>query len=100
MKNDCKHYDKELDCCKWLSDWGQAMPVLQPCVESPCGHYKSRTGECPFCGGNVEIEANYLGQIYARCRRCGAKVFFMQGDYAVGDVDEFTKLWNERVTDE
>lgn len=41
MKNDCKHYDKELDCCKWLSDWGQAMPVLQPCVESPCRHYQS-----------------------------------------------------------
>ena len=41
MKNDCKHYDKELDCCKWLSDWGQAMPVLHPCVESPCSHYQS-----------------------------------------------------------
>lgn len=36
---DCKHYDKELDCCKLFSDWKQPMPVLQPCVEGPCEHY-------------------------------------------------------------
>lgn len=39
-EHDCKYYDKELDCCKRFSDWTQHMPVLQPCVESPCGHYK------------------------------------------------------------
>ena len=35
---DCKHYDAELDCCKYLSDWTQPMPVLQPCIEGPCEH--------------------------------------------------------------
>lgn len=35
----CKHYDKELDCCKLLSDWGNPMPVLQPCVKGPCEHF-------------------------------------------------------------
>lgn len=36
---DCKHYDAELDCCKCFSDWTQPMPVLQPCICSPCEHY-------------------------------------------------------------
>lgn len=38
-ENECKYYDKELYCCKLFSDWTQPMPVLQPCIESPCGHY-------------------------------------------------------------
>lgn len=39
---DCKYYDAELDCCKYLSDWSDAMPVLQSCVESPCEKYRPR----------------------------------------------------------
>lgn len=40
-KIDCKHYDEELECCRKLSDWSQPMPVLQPCVESPCEYFES-----------------------------------------------------------
>ena len=36
MNTNCKHYDAELDCCKLHSDWSEAMPVLQPCVDGPC----------------------------------------------------------------
>ena len=39
MNNNCKHYDAELDCCKYFSDWTEAMPVLQPCTESHCDKY-------------------------------------------------------------
>lgn len=39
-KIDCKHYDDEFGCCKILSDWSDPMPVLQPCVESPCKYYE------------------------------------------------------------
>ena len=40
MSKDCKHYDEELDCCKLLSDWSDAMPVLQPCIDGPCTEYE------------------------------------------------------------
>ena len=40
----CAHYDKELNCCKLLSDWTSAMPVLQPCIEGPCEHFKPQGG--------------------------------------------------------
>ncbi len=36
---DCNYYDAELDCCKRFSDWSSPMPILQPCIESPCEHY-------------------------------------------------------------
>lgn len=39
FRESCKHYDKELDCCKWLSDWSEPMPIIQPCLDSPCIHY-------------------------------------------------------------
>ena len=39
MHRDCKYYDPEIDCCKKLSDWTDAMPVLEYCVDSPCEHY-------------------------------------------------------------
>ena len=42
---DCKHYDAELDCCKYFSDWTQPMPVLQPCIYSLCEHYTSTPKE-------------------------------------------------------
>lgn len=37
--NDCKHYEGELGCCKLLSDLTEAMPILMPCVDTPCEHY-------------------------------------------------------------
>lgn len=40
MSKDCKYYDSELDCCKLLSDWSEAMPVLQPCVDGPCDKHQ------------------------------------------------------------
>lgn len=43
---DCRHYDDELGCCRKLSDWCEPMPVLQPCVKSPCEHYEKK---CEFC---------------------------------------------------
>ena len=43
-KIDCCHYDAEFDCCKWFSDWSDPMPVLQPCIESPCKYYERRGG--------------------------------------------------------
>lgn len=36
----CRHYDKEFNCCKILSDWSDPMPVLQPCIKGPCKHYE------------------------------------------------------------
>ena len=42
---DCIHYDAELDCCKVLSDWIDPMPVLVPCVESPCKFYEFGNSE-------------------------------------------------------
>lgn len=43
MKAKCMRYNKDLDCCRVLSDFSQPMPVLQPCIESPCKHYKPQT---------------------------------------------------------
>ena len=37
--HDCKHYDRELGCCKLLSNWTEAMPILMPCVDIHCEHY-------------------------------------------------------------
>lgn len=37
---ECKFYDTEFNCCKLFSDWSQAMPILQPCVEGACSEYK------------------------------------------------------------
>ena len=53
----CKYYDEELDCCKYFSDWSDAMPVLQPCVESPCEKYRPReVGEkCPICKYDISM---------------------------------------------
>ena len=62
---DCLHYDEELDCCMVLSDWSQPMPVLQPCIESPCEHYIKG---CYFCKAGDE-----------KCGTC-AKFFDYYGD--------------------
>ena len=42
MKPDCIYYDRVLECCRVFSDWSQHMPVLQPCIESPCMYYKTK----------------------------------------------------------
>ena len=36
--HDCERYNGELGCYKLLSDWIEAMPILIPCVDTPCGH--------------------------------------------------------------
>lgn len=38
--NDCIFLDKETGWCKKHSDWSDAMPILEYCVESPCGDYR------------------------------------------------------------
>ena len=52
--NDCIYYDEEFDCCKWYSIWGQDMPILQPCLESPCSHYIKKKKACEFCKDGEE----------------------------------------------
>lgn len=48
--SDCRHYDKEFDCCKILSDWSDPMPVLQPCVKGACDKYSPQRSEsCQNC---------------------------------------------------
>jgi len=32
---ECEYYDKDHDCCKYYSDYGDE-PVYQPCLEGPC----------------------------------------------------------------
>ena len=53
----CEYYDAELDCCKYFSDWSYAMPVLQPCVESPCEKYRPREvrEKCPVCKYDISM---------------------------------------------
>ena len=51
---DCIHYDEEFDCCTWFSSWGQDMPILQPCIESPCSHYIKKKKACEFCKDGEE----------------------------------------------
>ena len=53
----CEYYDEELDCCKYFSDWSDAMPVLQPCTESPCEKYRPiEVGEkCPICKYDISM---------------------------------------------
>ena len=43
MKGKCKNYCEEFDCCKVFSDFSDPMCSLQPCIESPCKHYKPYT---------------------------------------------------------
>ena len=40
--NKCKHFDPELNICKLHSDWSSPMPVLNPCIESPCENYSPK----------------------------------------------------------
>lgn len=62
---DCIYYDEEFDCCKWFSSWEQDMPILQPCIESPCKHYKKKKKECQLCKAGDE--------------KCGTCERFMMG---------------------
>lgn len=47
--HDCEHYDHELECCSLLSDWTDAMPLLQPCIDGPCKHYTKAAEKCRWC---------------------------------------------------
>ena len=58
---------------------------------------KDELKPCPFCGGEVETEVNYLGQVSIVCKTCGVKVFFIHGDYACRDKGAATDKWNRRA---
>ena len=60
MKNRCTNYDKEIECCRILSDWSEAMPVLQPCIESPCKYFKPYTNYDRIKSMSVEEMAEML----------------------------------------
>ena len=106
---DCKYYDKELDCCKWFSDWKQPMPVLQPCIESPCEHY-TRTEErvemkssnikplksCPMCDKDTII-ATYDGnaRYKYKCNNCGQYFEFNAPSQFAADI-----IFNEVIVAE
>jgi hypothetical protein len=34
--NNCIHYDEENGWCKKFSDWSDAMPNIEYCIEGPC----------------------------------------------------------------
>ena len=36
----CIHKDQETGWCKLLSDWSEAMPIIQYCIEGPCPYDK------------------------------------------------------------
>ena len=55
---------------------------------------------CPFCGGEAKEVSNYLGQLSVLCECCGAKVFFIKGDYAVRKHSELRECWNTRTQKE
>lgn len=63
MKNRCTNYDKEIECCRILSDWSEAMPVLQPCIESPCKYFKPYTNYDRIKQMSVEEMAEFLCKI-------------------------------------
>lgn len=99
---DCKYYDKELDCCKWFSDWKQPMPVLQPCIESPCEHY-TRTAErvemkssnikqlksCPMCGDcqYAKICQDENGELFSFCCNRKSENFLKEISFAFDNCD-------------
>jgi hypothetical protein len=60
MENRCANYDKEFECCRILSDWSEAMPVLQPCVESPCKYFKPYTNYDRIKSMNVDEMADFF----------------------------------------
>ena len=68
MKNRCANYDKEIECCKVFSDWSEAMPALQPCIESPCKYFKPYTNYDRIKSMSVEEMAD---KIYlSKCNCC------------------------------
>lgn len=68
MSKDCKHYDSELDCCKLLSDWSEAMPVLQPCIDGPC-------------------EAHQLAEMEADLERCIVFDEYLAKAFGISNAD-------------
>ena len=76
-KIDCLHYDEEFKCCRWFSDWGEDMPVLQPCLESPCEHYRKKKKECKFCKDGDE-----------KCGTCERFIQGANGCWTNGDTEK------------
>ena len=74
---DCIHYDKELDCCKELSDWSGPMPVLQPCVEGACPKYKS--------GKQLEE----MAEVYNKAR--------LKARDTLGSMNEGEEMWYSKA---
>ena len=60
IKNRCANYDKEFECCRIYSDWSEAMPVLQPCIESPCKYFKPYTNYDHIKSMSVEEMAKII----------------------------------------
>lgn len=99
--NDCIHFDKELGACKKRSDWSEAMPILEPCLEGPCGDY-SNLKPCPFCGGKAKLETclereynSLIDYYFIRCTSCGCRT----GTYPPEYMHEAAERWNRRAED-
>lgn len=60
MKNRCANYDKEFECCRILSDWSEAMPALQSCIESPCKYFKPYINYDRIKSMSVEEMAKFI----------------------------------------
>lgn len=66
MENRCANYDKQFKCCRILSDWSEAMPVLQPCVERPCKYFKPYTNYDRIKSMSVEEMTDILRDIHTQ----------------------------------
>ena len=85
----CQHYDSELDCCIYLSDWSDPMPVLQPCCESPCNLYEPRKA-------NRCVQSEWISVEERLPEENGEYLVYTK--YGWFDVERF-KLWDDDDTD-
>lgn len=98
MKDKCKKYSKDLGCCMMLSDFSQPMPVLQPCIESPCKHYKPYTNFDKITE-SVESLAEFIDSLnLIDCNACVGKSIC---DCHIRDCkDVFIKWLQKEIDDE
>ena len=87
MKNRCTNYDKEIECCRILSDWSEAMPVLQPCIESPCKYFKPYTNYDRIKQMSVEDVAKTITMLFYKVK-----------DYT--NAEHYIKQWLEQEVEE
>lgn len=61
---DCKHYDTENGWCKFFTDWHDAMPDVEYCLQGPCSHYEKpyheMTIKTKYKVGDTVWFANYF----------------------------------------